>query len=114
VVGESELRVFVTRSEDRYTLKVSGQIDLATVGQFETALQLANEALERVVVVDLSEVDFIDSTGVTALMQAETSARLDVDRLQFARELHPTVEAVLRVSGIYEELQFIESQQASD
>jgi anti-sigma B factor antagonist len=114
VVGESELQVFATRSEDRYTLKVSGQIDLATVGQFEAALNQAGAALERVVVIDLSEVDFIDSSGVSVLMQAETAARGDIDRIQFARELHPTVEAVLRVSGIYEELQFGEPKQASD
>ena len=109
-MGEPGFQAFGERHEGRYILRVAGGIDLATVSQFEGALQHAMAALERFVVVDLSGVEYIDSTGVTALMQAETAARGDVDRIMFLRKFQPEVEAVLRVSGIYDELEFIEPE----
>ena len=109
-MGEPGFQAFGERHEGRYILRVAGSIDLATVSQFEDALRHATGAIERVVVVDLSEVDHLDSTGVTALMQAETAARGDVDRILFLRRFQPEVEAVLRVSGIYDELEFIEPE----
>ena len=104
------LQVFGERLEGRYILKLSGEIDLATARQFEDAIRLAATVAERIVVLDLSEVAYIDSTGVTALLQLETAARADVDRLRFLRRFQPEVEAVLRVSGVYDELQFIEPE----
>lgn len=111
MIGEAELRVLAERDEGRYTVRFAGPIDLATVGRFEEAIRQATGVAEPVVAVDLSGVDFIDSTGITALVQMETSARFDVDRIRFHRTLDPKVEAVLRMSGVYEELNFIESEQ---
>ena len=101
-------QVFGERHEGRYTLKLTGAIDLSTVRQFEDAIRLAAAAVERTVVVDLSEVDHIDSTGVTALLQVETTARGDVDRIWFLNKFRPEVEAVLRMSGVYDQLRLIE------
>lgn len=100
------------RRDGRYILKLAGRIDLSTVSQFEDALVHAALAPERVVIVDLSEVRFIDSTGLSAVMNSERAARADVDRIQFVAKLQPEVEAVLRMSGVYDELQFIEPSKA--
>jgi len=104
------LQAFGERREGRYVLKLAGEIDLATVRQFEDAIRQAAGAVERIVVVDLSEVEYIDSTGVTALLQVETTARGDVDRIRFLNKFQPEVEAVLRMSGVYDQLQLIEPE----
>ena len=105
-----DLAHLAQRHEGHYVLKVAGKIDLATVDQFEDALRQAIAALEKVVVIDLSGVEYIDSTGITALLQAETSSRGDVDRIQFLNKFQPDVEALLRVSCVYDELQLIEPE----
>ena len=107
---EQGLHAFGKRHEGRYVLKLAGTIDLATTDQFKDALRHAGAVLERVVVIDLSEVDVIDSTGITALMEAETVARTDLDRILFLEKFQPEVEAVLRVSGVYDQLQFVEPE----
>jgi anti-anti-sigma factor len=104
-VEASGLQAFGERREGRYVLKVVGEIDLSTVDQFKNAVVQAMAALEQIVVIDLSAVD---STGITALMETEASSRGDVDRIRFLNRFQPGVEAVLRMSGIYEELQLVE------
>jgi anti-sigma B factor antagonist len=105
------LQAFGQREEGRYILKLIGHIDMATVDRFENALAQAVAAPEPTVLVDLSGVDYIDSTGISALMRAETSARLDVERIQFLGKLQPDVEALLRMSGVYDELRFFEPKE---
>jgi anti-sigma B factor antagonist len=108
VVGEQGLNVLVDVSDDRYVMRFDGHIDMATVGRFQDGLAHARADLHKQVLIDLSGVDFMDSTGLSALIDAEVSARLDRDRLRFLPQLQPAVEALLRVSGLYEEFDFAE------
>jgi anti-sigma B factor antagonist len=112
MAGDEGLQSFAERQSDRYILKLAGKIDLSTVSQFENALGQAAAALEQVVVVDLSDVEYIDSTGLAALMQSELTARDDPDRIQFLAKLQPEVEAVLRMSGVYDEPRFTDPERA--
>ena len=112
MAGDERLQAFGERRGDRYVLKLIGKIDLSTVHVFEDALAQAGSVSDRLVVVDMSEVEYIDSTGLSALMQSELAARDDPDRIQFLGRLQPEVEAVLRMSGVYDELQFSDSEKA--
>jgi len=60
-----------------HILTVGGQIDAATSGQLERALTDAEPGVERGVVLDLSAVDFIDSTGLRVI--SRSIARLTAD-----------------------------------
>jgi anti-sigma B factor antagonist len=112
LIQDEGLRVVGERRDGRYILKLAGKIDLSTVVQFEDALVAASIAPERVVVVDLSEVEYIDSTGLSALMESERVARGDADRIKFLAKFQPEVEAILRVSAVYDELELIEPSNA--
>lgn len=56
------------------SIRVSGELDLASAGQLEHAFR---EALgsARLVLLDMHEVTFMDSTGLHAIMNATASAR---------------------------------------
>ena len=52
----------------------SGELDLAAAPRLATVLSMATSSSEPAVVLDLSEVDFIDSTALGAIMHASTEA----------------------------------------
>jgi anti-sigma B factor antagonist len=51
-------------------LVLAGEIDLYTSAQLRTALEHAIDGGARRVIVDLSKVDFVDSTGLAVLIEA--------------------------------------------
>jgi anti-sigma B factor antagonist len=52
----------------------SGELDLAAAPRLATVLSMATSSSEPTVVLDLAEVDFIDSTALGAIMHASTEA----------------------------------------
>jgi anti-sigma B factor antagonist len=65
-----------------YTITAGGELDLASRGQLERAFGLAEEAAPELIVLDLSGLEFIDSTGVQVIVQAHlrTEGRLVIVR----------------------------------
>ncbi len=53
-------------------LRPSGELDLATAPQFRDAYARAQEGEPEVLLIDLADVTFIDSTGLHALLDAHT------------------------------------------
>jgi anti-sigma B factor antagonist len=64
------LAVKRTQIDGYELLSVSGELDIATAPRMISALNAAFASLERPLVVDLSSVDFMDSTGLALLMNA--------------------------------------------
>jgi anti-anti-sigma factor len=71
--GRFELRSWPDR--DRVILTVEGELDLATVSAVRTAFDDLLAAGWRNIVLDVRELTFIDSTGLSLLLDAERSAR---------------------------------------
>jgi len=86
------------------TVALDGELDFATAFGVELRLEEAIRQADRVVV-DLSNLDFIDSTGLRALLESHAAARREGVQL----ELVPGPEAVQRVfevAGLLDELPF--------
>jgi anti-sigma B factor antagonist len=64
------LAVERSRVDGYELLTVEGELDIATAPRMIAALNAAFADLERPLVVDLSSVDFMDSTGLALLMNA--------------------------------------------
>jgi anti-sigma B factor antagonist len=62
----------VERYDSVATVVVSGELDLATVPRLSAAVAEHGDA--KVLVLDMTATTFIDSTGVTALLQADRRA----------------------------------------
>lgn len=60
-------RLTATDSEDLRELKVEGELDLAVADRLKDALSRAEA---RAVLVDLSDCDFLDSTGIAVVLLA--------------------------------------------
>lgn len=75
-------------------VQVSGELDLANVDEFKRHLDGCRDG-ERLVV-DATELSFIDSTGLGALVQARNERGLDL----FTLIPGPATERVLDVTGM--------------
>jgi anti-sigma B factor antagonist len=73
------LEVTVQRDDQLATIIVSGELDLATVPQLSAAVAEHSDA--GLLVLDLTAVTFIDSTGLRVLIQADRACARSGSRL---------------------------------
>jgi anti-sigma B factor antagonist len=64
-----------SRSGDAAVLSLHGELDVATTAQLEEALAAASVERPRRLIVDLSGLEFMDSTGLRAVLAANEDAR---------------------------------------
>jgi anti-sigma B factor antagonist len=91
-------------------LEVFGELDLATAPRLCARLDAARGARVRRLVVDLTGVDFIDSTGLRALMGASTELRHAGGKLAVALLPEGGVARLFDVTGIRENLRTFDTQ----
>ncbi len=101
-----------SRAADILIVEVAGEVDMATAPQLAEAVEGASDPCRRVVV-DLSEVTFLDSSGLNALVTSRRSlAARDVD----LRVISPTdhvVRRVFEIAQLTEELGVVETFDAA-
>lgn len=97
--GGEHLRVDVSESPGSARIVLSGQFDIASADDASRALQaLLNRRLD-LVVVDLSGLEFMDSTGVKFLVEGRDTARDLGVKLSLVHGGDP-VRRVLTVAGV--------------
>lgn len=82
-------------------IAISGELDLAVADQLRAALEEASARDAAVVLVDLGECEFIDSTGIALLVHARKALEGRGGRLLLCEPVDQ-VREVLRVSGLLE------------
>jgi anti-sigma B factor antagonist len=89
----------VAPGEDgRTAVAVGGELDLASADEFAGAVRAA--LASGPVVVDLSQVTFMDSAGVRVLNALVREAAEDERELRIASEMQPGVVQVLELTGM--------------
>jgi anti-anti-sigma factor len=68
---------FLHAADGVATVKFAGELDLSTVDEAEHTLRDALAAGSRRIVIDLRDLDFMDSTGITLLVRWDLGARND-------------------------------------
>jgi anti-anti-sigma factor len=100
------LRCRTERREDTVVMRLSGDLDLAAVPRFESArAELGGDF--AVMVLDLSELAFIDSTGLRAVIAAMRDVNAMPARLEIVPG-PPAVQRVFEVTGLIQQLPFRE------
>ncbi len=88
-----------------HTLRLSGELDLATTHRVEAELKRVEASGAQTIVIDLSDLSFINSTGVHLLVDAEARSRAQSNDLALLRG-SAAVQRVLEICGVEAALPF--------
>ena len=100
-----ELSMSSERKDDVHTVRLSGELDLATVEAVELELKRVEATNAAAIVVDLSELEFMDLSGTRLMLTANARSRADSNRLRLLRG-QAAVQRVLAMSGVERLLPF--------
>ena len=104
-VRAGRLTLHSTRDGALHTIRLEGEMDIANAEDVEREL-LKVEATDALsIVLDLSTLRFIDSTGVRLLLCACTRSRRDANRLVLLRG-PAAVQRVFELTGVVDRLPF--------
>jgi anti-sigma B factor antagonist len=98
---ENEFRVDVHSTNTGVVLELFGELDVASAPQLEAELERADDA--QLVVIDLSSLEFIDSTGLGILVRAHQGAQ-ERERQFGLVQGTGQVERLLGLTGIADQL----------
>ena len=92
-------------------LIVSGELDLASAEELEAGLKQLESAEPDVLVLDLRELDFMDSTGLRTVIAADARAKERSGRLVVVRASEE-VDRVFRLTRMDQHLELVDEPPA--
>jgi anti-anti-sigma factor len=87
------------REGEIHTICLIGELDLATTDPVQAELERVEATDAAAIVLDLSDLTFMDSTGVRLLVNAQARSRADSNRLTLLRG-RAAVQRVLELTGV--------------
>ena len=99
------------RSDGTVRLSLAGEFDLSNASQVEEALEEVERERPALLILDLRELTFMDSTGLRVMVSADARARDDSRRLAVVQGPEP-VHRVFRITGLDDHLEMVETPEA--
>jgi len=107
----SAFEITTEEGDGQTRVVLSGELDIASAPQFEEGLEKIEPGVTGVLVLDLRKVEFIDSTGLRAVMAADERARSAGRRFVIIRGT-PAVERVFSVTQLDQRLEIVDDPAA--
>ena len=95
------------RDGDTHTISLRGELDHATVDDVQRELLRVESSDARRIVLDLSGLSFMDSSGVHLVVDAHARCGADAHRLRIVRGPHH-VQRVFVLTDLHAHLPFVE------
>jgi anti-sigma B factor antagonist len=99
--------------DDEVRVVLRGDVDLAVVSELRQALEHALEVASRRVVVDVSRVDHLDSSGIKVRVRANIRARVTGKEFSL-RGARGAIRRVLDITGVDRVVTLDETSQAGE
>ena len=106
-----DVRPFSLRTEEKggvTVLHLEGELDLAGVPELQEALHSAQHGDVSKIVVDLRGLTFLDSSGLGALIAADTAGRVGHVAVSFVRG-NETVHRVFLLTAMEDRLNWVDA-----
>jgi anti-sigma B factor antagonist len=101
------LTVRAAFADGTYLIAAYGELDISTVDQLRSYLVRAEASDALQIVIDLSALHFMDSTGISLLLEAHARSRADGGRLRLLRGSGP-VQRAMEICGVDRTLPFLD------
>jgi anti-sigma B factor antagonist len=101
-----QLLIDVRREADRVVVRLEGELDMANAPLLKAAIEEADAAERPMLVLDMQQLEFIDSTGLRAVLWARERCQ-EGGRGFALTQGSPQVQRLLAVSGAGEHLRII-------
>ena len=96
-----------TREEGQQVrIAVQGELDLSSALTFDEEIRRAEERRPDILVIDLSRLKFLDSTGLRLIMSAHARAKKAGHRLAIVEGTH-AVQRIFRLAGVNRRLDIV-------
>jgi anti-anti-sigma factor len=105
-IGAESFRVDTRAFDGGLVLVLAGEFDLTGLSRFREAWSAIVQAAPERVVVDFTELQFIDSSGISAIVDAISHEEQDGRRLQ-ACGIRDQVQRVLDLVGVLARLELV-------
>jgi anti-anti-sigma factor len=105
---ESKFRVDVRNEGRAAVIVVSGELDLASSPELEQVIEGMSESATELLVIDLRELDFMDSTGLSIIVKAHQRFAEDGRRLGLVKG-SPQVQRLLDLTGVADRLPLVDA-----
>jgi anti-sigma B factor antagonist len=79
---QSSLRIDAEHQADAYVIQIEGELDRRACPAFDRALDQAERTRASRIIVDLEQLTFIDSIGLTTLLSASRRSAANGNRLE--------------------------------
>jgi anti-anti-sigma factor len=97
---DDELKIRASREGNTATVVAAGEIDLSTVDELRSAVTGAADDVEQLLL-DLTEVEFIDSAGLGGLLELRSTLRSRNVTLEISAGEGPVRQA-MEITGLSE------------
>jgi anti-anti-sigma factor len=97
---DDELSIRTSREGSTATVAAEGEIDLSTVDELRSAVTAAADGVDNLLL-DLTEVEFIDSAGLGGLLELRSTLRSRSVTLQISAGAGPVRQA-MEITGLSE------------
>jgi anti-anti-sigma factor len=97
------INVVISETPRAVSVRVRGDVDIQTAPQLQALLDGAIERGARLVLLDLSDVDFLDSSGLRVILAAAEQLRA-LEGSLLLEGASPAVAQVLEMTGVIEHL----------
>jgi len=94
---------------DALVLSVTGEIDMGTAPRLAEAFEGASGRM-KLVIVDLTDVSFVDSSGLNVLLQTQRALAEHGSALRIVAPTTSVVRRVFEIANLTEPLNVVESQ----
>jgi anti-anti-sigma factor len=105
---EDQLRVDTKREQDRIVLRLRGELDLASVPLLQSALDAVELEGPSLVLLDLRGLQFMDSTGLRAILAAHERSQQRGHEFAVTRA-SDQVERLLSITRVSEHLRVLDA-----
>ena len=89
-------------------VSLDGDLDISNAAPLEAELQRLEERQPPLLVIDLRRTGFVDSTGLSLILNADARARKAGRRLQIVSGGRGSVERILKTIGLYDRLDVVQ------